>query len=228
MEITHRFFLKLWPQMRLGATVTTRKQNKHQANGERLILQNQRRPERFDQMLRSCWLVFFMLIELCTSNLFLLDKLWINNFIWRCSKITQQCTEKTTRNVEQRWLAPSPRQCPCTHGLQCAAVFGIKHDGYASSSLFTRTCVMRLFPVPSYEMPDERDVSEVKKKTLEVLNNISSEEFQKCFADVSKVKKKTLEVLNNIRSEEFQKCFQQWEKCWYKYIESKGEYFEGD
>ena len=31
---------------------------------------------------------FFMLIELCTSNLFLLDKLLINNFIWRCSKIT--------------------------------------------------------------------------------------------------------------------------------------------
>jgi len=30
----------------------------------------------------------------------------------------------------------------------------------------------------------------------------------KCFADVSKVKKKMLEVLNNISKEEFQKCFQ--------------------
>jgi len=50
----------------------------------------------------------------------------------------------------------------------------------------------------------------------------------KRFADVSEVKKKTLEVLNNISSEEFQKCFQQWEKCWHKCIESKGEYFEGD
>jgi len=29
----------------------------------------------------------------------------------------------------------------------------------------------------------------------------------KCFADVSKVKKKTLEVLKNISTEEFQKCF---------------------
>jgi len=48
------------------------------------------------------------------------------------------------------------------------------------------------------------------------------------FADVSKVKNKTLEVLNNISTEEFQKCFQQWEKCWYKCIESKTEYFEGD
>ena len=44
---------------------------------------------------------------------------------------------------------------------------------------------------------------------------------RKCFADVSEVKKKTLEVLNNISTEEFQKCFQQWEKCWYKCIESK-------
>jgi len=36
----------------------------------------------------------------------------------------------------------------------------------------------------------------------------------KLFADVSKVKKKMLEVLNNISTEEFQKCFQQWEKHW--------------
>ena len=50
----------------------------------------------------------------------------------------------------------------------------------------------------------------------------------KSFADVSEVKKKTLEVLNNISTEEFQKCFQQWEKRRHKCIESKGEYFEGD
>ena len=50
----------------------------------------------------------------------------------------------------------------------------------------------------------------------------------KYFADVSEVKKKTLEVLNNISTEEFQKCFQQWEKRWHKCTESKGEYFEGD
>jgi hypothetical protein len=49
---------------------------------------------------------------------------------------------------------------------------------------------------------------------------------EKHFADVSKVKKKTLEVLNIISTEEFQKCFQQWEKRWC--IESKREYFEGD
>jgi len=48
------------------------------------------------------------------------------------------------------------------------------------------------------------------------------------FADVSEVKKKTLEVLNNISTEDFQKYIQQWEKHWYKCIKSKGEYFEGD
>jgi len=50
----------------------------------------------------------------------------------------------------------------------------------------------------------------------------------KRFADVGEVKKETLEVLNNISTEEFQKRFQQWEKRWYKCIESKAEYFEGD
>ena len=50
----------------------------------------------------------------------------------------------------------------------------------------------------------------------------------KRFADVSEVKKKTLEVLNNISTQEIQKCFLRWEKRWYECIESKGEYFEGD
>jgi hypothetical protein len=48
----------------------------------------------------------------------------------------------------------------------------------------------------------------------------------KRFVDVSKVKRKTLEVSNNIITEEFQKW--QWEKRWYNYIQSKAEYFEGD
>jgi len=49
----------------------------------------------------------------------------------------------------------------------------------------------------------------------------------KRFADFSEVKNKTLEVLH-ISTEEFQKHLQQWEERWYKCIESKGEYFEGD
>jgi len=34
----------------------------------------------------------------------------------------------------------------------------------------------------------------------------------KLFADVSEVKKKTLEVLNNNKTDESQKCLQQWGK----------------
>ena len=45
----------------------------------------------------------------------------------------------------------------------------------------------------------------------------------KRLTDVSEVKNKTLEVLNNIGTEKFQKCFQQWEKRWSKCIESKGD-----
>jgi len=41
----------------------------------------------------------------------------------------------------------------------------------------------------------------------------------KHFAEVSELKKKTPEVLNNINMEQFQKCFHQWEKCWYKCTE---------
>ena len=98
-------------------------------------------------------------MELCTRNLFLLDKQWINNFIWRCWKrLRDSVRKKKTRNVEQRWLVPSPRQCRCPHGLECAALFGKKqHDGYPSSCLFTRPCTMRLFPVTSYKRPDERE-----------------------------------------------------------------------
>ena len=100
---------------------------------------------------------FFMLMELCTRNLFLLDQLWIN-FIWSCWKDRTIVYGKSTRNVERRWLALSPRQCPFLHGLVCAAVFGKKQHGcYSSSSIFTRPCALRPFPVPSYEMPDETE-----------------------------------------------------------------------
>jgi hypothetical protein len=116
--------------------------------------------------------------------------------------------EKATRNVEQRCLVPSPEQCPCLHDLECAAVFGKKKKskGYPSSSLFTRPCAMRLF----------------------MFARMKCQMKGKRFADVSKVKKETLEVLDIIGTEEFQKCFQQWGKRWCKCFEAKGEHFEGD
>ena len=52
----------------------------------------------------------------------------------------------------------------------------------------------------------------------------------KRFADVSEVKKKAMEVLNINNTEEFQICLQQWEKRLYStsVIDSKVECFEGD
>ena len=58
---------------------------------------------------------FLMLMELCRRNLFLLDKLWSNNFIYRCWKdYVRVYGKKNTRNVEQRWLVPSPRPWVCS------------------------------------------------------------------------------------------------------------------
>jgi hypothetical protein len=50
----------------------------------------------------------------------------------------------------------------------------------------------------------------------------------KRFADVSEVKKKTLEVLNNISTEKFQKCFQQWKNVGASVSSQKESTFEGD
>jgi len=93
----------------------------------------------------------------------------------------------------------------CPHGLQCAAVFGKKHDSIPQPpySPDLAPCNFFLFPRMKHQMKRKR------------------------FADVSEVQKET-EVLDNISTEEFQKCFQQWEKHWYKCIESKGESFVGD
>jgi len=178
--------------MRLGATVTTRKQNKHWANGKLLILQNQRRPDSFDQMSRSCWLVL-MLKELCPRNLFLLNKLWINNFIWRCWKDYVIVYGKNYQKCRAAVFGSFTTTMPCPHGLECAAVFGKKNNMTAillpPYSPDLEPCDFFLFPCMKGQMEGKRfaDVSEVKNRTLEVLNNISTEEFQKCFQQWEKV-----------------------------------------
>ena len=115
--------------------------------------------------------------------------------------------EHATRNVEQRWLVPSPRQCPCSHGLECAVVFGKKHDDYTSSSLFTRPCGMRLLPIPSYDRPDERETfcwcQRSEKEKAGVLEQHQHWRVPEMFSAVGK-------------------------KRWYKCIGSNGEHFEGD
>jgi len=56
----------------------------------------------------------------------------------------------------------------------------IPHPPYSSDLAL---CDFFLFHRMKRQMKGKRfaDVSEVKKKTLEVLNNINTEEFQKCF-----------------------------------------------
>ena len=50
----------------------------------------------------------------------------------------------------------------------------------------------------------------------------------KHFQNVEEVREKTMEVLKTITLQEFQNCFEQWKKRWDKFIDSQGEYFEGD
>jgi len=77
----------------------------------------------------------------------------------------------------------------------------------SSSYLFTRPCAMRRFPVSSYERPEEMET----------------------FSWCPRTEKENAGCLEQHQHwKDFQKCLQQWEKRWYKFIELKGEYFEGD
>ena len=68
------------------------------------------------------------------------------------------CQRMLTEDLNMKRLSAKFRIAPAPHGLECAAVFGKKqHDGYPSSSLITQPCAMRLFTVPSYERPDEKE-----------------------------------------------------------------------
>jgi len=57
-------------------------------------------------------------------------------------KAMKRLRDSVRKKLTEMW-STSPWQCPCPHGLECAAIFGKKkHDSYPSSSPFTRTCVM--------------------------------------------------------------------------------------
>ena len=51
---------------------------------------------------------------------------------------------------------------------------------------------------------------------------------EKRFQNVEEVRGKTTEALKAITLHEFQNCFEQWKNRWDKYIDSQGEYFQGD
>ena len=148
---------------------------------------NPKKASQYRSNVKIMLISFFMLMELCTSNLFLQDKLWINNFIWRCWKDYAIVYGKNDQKCGVAVIGSFTTTTPLpTRPWVCSSFWQKKqHDGYSSSSLFTRPCAIRLLPVPSYERPDEREAfcwcQRSEKKTLEVLNNINTEEFQKCF-----------------------------------------------
>jgi len=71
----------------------------------------------------------------------------------------------------------------------CSSFWQKQHDGYPSSRYSPDGAPCDFFQFP----------------------HLKGQMKGKCFADVSEVQKKTLELLNNISMEEFQECFQQWE-----------------
>jgi len=193
--------------MRLGATVTTWKQNKHQANGKLLILQNQRRPDRFNQMLRSCWLVFFNANGIVHKE-----------FVPPGQTVNQQFYLEVLKRLRDSVREKRPE-------MWSSGDWFLHHDNATahtalSEQQFLAKNNMTVIPHPPYS-PD------LAPCDFFLFPHMKCQMKGKCFADVSEVEKKMLEVLN-ISTEEFQKCFQQWEKCWYKCSESKGAYFDGD
>ena len=97
-------------------------------------------------------------MELCTRNLFHLVKLWINNFIGRRWKDYTVVYEKNNQKCGAVVMGSFTTTMPLPPWpWVCSSFWQKKHERYPSSSLFTRPCAMWLFPVPSYERPDERE-----------------------------------------------------------------------
>jgi len=167
------------------------KQNKHRANGKLLILQKQRRPDRFDQMLRSFCLVSLMLMELCTRNFFLLDKQF-------SLKVLKRLRDSVRKRRPEVWRSGNW----FLHHDNAPA-----HTALSVQQFLAKENNMAVIPHPPYS-PD------LAPCDFFLFPHMKGQMKGKRFADISEVKKKTLEVLNNINTEEFQKCFQQWEKRW--------------
>jgi len=48
------------------------------------------------------------------------------------------------------------------------------------------------------------------------------------FDDIDDIRSKTTAALKDIPQNHFQNCFEVWTRRWHRYIDSQGEYFEGD
>ena len=97
--MTHRFFLKLWLEMRLGGTVSTRRKT----SIEPMKNPDSPKAKKARQVRSNVKINFvssFMLTEMCPRDFFILNKRSINKLIWLCWKITRYC-----RNKDQKFGA---------------------------------------------------------------------------------------------------------------------------
>ena len=154
--MTHRIFLKLWQEMRLGATVMTREQNKHWANEKFLILQNQRRPDRFNQMLRSCWLVFFYANGIVHKEFVPPGQTVIQQFYLQALKRLRDSVQKKWPEMcsSSNWFLH--HNAPAHMALSVQQFLEKKHE--LSFILPIHPTLRHAnFPHPSYKKPDERE-----------------------------------------------------------------------
>ena len=157
--MTQRFYLKLWPEATFGSRVTTPKQNKHRANGKLQILHHERRPDTFDQMLKSCWRVFYA-----------------NGIVHKAVPTGQTVNQQFHLNALKRFATvygKNDQKCGAAvigwYDLEFAAVFGknnmtvIHHQPYSPD---LAACDFFLFPRRKGQMKRKRfaDVREVTKK----------------------------------------------------------------
>ena len=117
-----------------------------------------------------------MLTELCTWTLFLLNKLWINQFCLKVLKILHDNVRKKDQKCGAAVICSFTTTMPLPTALLFSSKFGQKQYGcYPSSTPFTRHCAMRLFLVPLYERPDVSEKicwsQRSEKITLEVLKS---------------------------------------------------------
>ena len=157
--MTHRFFLKLWPEMRLDATVMTRKQNKQWANGKLLILQNQRRPNRFNQMLGSCWVVFFYANGIVHKEFVPPGQTVNQQFYLKVLKGLCDSVRKKYQKCGAAVIGSFTTTMPLPTGPWVCSSFWQKTTWQLSLILPIRLTLRHaIFPVPSYERPDEREM----------------------------------------------------------------------
>ena len=98
-------------------------------------------------------------MELCTRNLFLQDKLWINNFIWRCWKGYVIVYGKNDQKCGAAVIGSFTTTMPLPTWPSVCSSFWQKTTWWLPLILPIHPTLHHVtFSVPSYERPDEREM----------------------------------------------------------------------